>query len=511
MNENTENNKRIAKNTLLLYIRMLFLMGISLYTSRIVLSALGVDDFGIYNVVGGVVAMFTMISGALSAAISRFITYELGTKNFDNLKKVFSSSVTVQIGLTIILIILAETIGLWFVNHKIIIPEQRIVAANWVYQFSIFTFAINLISIPYNAAIIAHEKMSTFAYISIFEGISKLIIALTIVATPIDKLIFYAFSLMLVSIIVRFIYGTYCKRHFQECTYQFSYDSNLLKKIFTFAGWNMIGATSAVCRDQGGNIIINLFFGPAINAARGIAIQVNTAIQGFVENFQIALNPQITKNYAAGNSNQVYKLVFQGARFSFYILLLIALPVFINANYILYIWLKEVPAHTENFLRLIILFSLCESLSGTLKTLMYATGNVRNYQIVVGGLQLLNLPLSYFCLKFGFPSEIVFIIAIWISLLCMLARLFMLRFQANLSVMFFLKNVLLNTFFVTLTAIILPYILSKIMPISFLNFILLCTISFISTITTILFVGCTKDERKVVYDKIKNLYNKISI
>lgn len=509
MNGNTENNKRIAKNTLLLYIRMLFLMGISLYTSRVVLSALGVDDFGIYNVVGGVVAMFTMISGALSAAISRFITYELGANNFDNLKKVFSSSVTVQIGLTIILIILAETIGLWFVNHKIIIPEQRMVAANWVYQFSVFTFAINLISIPYNAAIIAHEKMSTFAYISIFEGISKLIIALTIVATPIDKLIFYAFSLMLVSIIVRFIYGTYCKRHFQECTYKFSYDCNLLKKIFAFAGWNMIGATSAVCRDQGGNIIINLFFGPAINAARGIAIQVNTAIQGFVGNFQMAMNPQITKNYASGNSDQAYKLAFQGARFSFYILLLLALPIFINADYILLIWLKEVPAHTENFLRLIILFSLCESLSGTLITLMYAIGKIRNYQIIVGGLQLLNLPLSYICLKLEAPSEAVFIIAIVVSILCMLARLIMLKWQVNLSIKMFLKNVLFNTLIVAFISIIVPYTLSIILSTSFFTFILLCIISLISTIISILFIGCAKGEREVVYSKLKNFYNKI--
>ena len=487
---------------------MLFLMGISLYTSRVVLSALGVDDFGIYNVVGGVVAMFSMISGALSAAISRFITYELGTNNFENLKKVFSSSVTVQIVLTIILIILAETIGLWFVNHKLIIPEQRMVAANWVYQFSIFTFAINLISIPYNAAIIAHERMSTFAYISIFEGISKLIIALIIVVTPIDKLIFYAFSLMLVSIIVRFIYGTYCKRHFQECTYQFSYDCNLLKKIFAFAGWNMIGATSAVCRDQGGNIIINLFFGPAINAARGIAIQVNTAIQGFVGNFQMALNPQITKTYASNDYEQMYKLVFQGARFSFYILLLIALPIFINTNYILSIWLKEVPAHTENFIRLIILFSLCESLSGTLITLMYATGNVRNYQIVVGGLQLLNLPLSYICLKFGSPSEVVFIIAICISILCILTRLIILKRQVNLSIKMFLKNVLFNTFVVASTAIIVPYALSIILSSSFYSFILLCIISLISTIITILFIGCTKNERELAYSKLKNFYKK---
>ena len=311
MTDTSANNKRIAKNTLLLYFRMLFMMAVSLYTSRVVLNALGVEDFGIYNVVGGVVAMFSMLSGSLSAAITRFITYELGKGNQENLKKIFSSSVTIQIGLAILIIVVAEAIGVWFLNMKMNIPDVRITAANWVFQFSILTFAVNLISVPYNASIIAHERMSAFAYISILEAIGKLAIVFLIVISPMDKLIFYAILMCAVALIVRLAYGVYCKRHFEECTYHFIFDRDLLKHMFGFAGWNFIGATSAVLRDQGGNVVINLFCGPAANAARGIAFQVNNAISGFVTNFMTALNPQITKSYAAGDRKYMMTLIFQ--------------------------------------------------------------------------------------------------------------------------------------------------------------------------------------------------------
>lgn len=374
MSNTTENNKRIAKNTLLLYFRMLFLMAVSLYTSRVVLNALGVEDFGIYNVVGGVVAMFSVLSGSLSAAISRFITYELGKGNQENLNKIFSSAVTIQLILSGIIILLAETIGMWFLNAKMNIPEVRMEAANWVFQFSILTFAINLISIPYNASIIAHEKMSAFAYISILEAVGKLTIAYLITIAPIDKLIFYAILMCVVALVVRFTYGNYCKRHFSECTYHFVWDKQLLKQMFGFAGWNFIGASSAVLRDQGGNVVINLFCGPAVNAARGIASQVNNAVNQFVVNFMTALNPQITKSYAAGNKEYMMTLIFQGARLSFYMLLLLSLPILVNTHYILVLWLKIVPEHAVFFVQLILIFALSESISQPLITAMLATG-----------------------------------------------------------------------------------------------------------------------------------------
>lgn len=510
MSNTTENNKRIAKNTLLLYFRMLFLMAVSLYTSRVVLNALGVEDFGIYNVVGGVVAMFSVLSGSLSAAISRFITYELGKGNQKNLNKIFSSAVTIQLGLAGIIILLAETIGIWFLNVKMNIPEVRMEAANWVFQFSILTFAINLISVPYNASIIAHEKMSAFAYISILEAVGKLFIAYLITITPMDKLIFYAILMCVVALIVRFTYGNYCKRHFCECTYHFIWDKQLLKSMFSFAGWNFIGASSAVLRDQGGNVVINLFCGPAVNAARGIAFQVNNAVNQFVVNFMTALNPQITKSYAAGDKGYMMTLIFQGARLSFYMLLLLSLPILVNTHYILALWLKIVPEHAVLFVQLILIFALSESISQPLITAMLATGKIRNYQIIVGGLQMMNLPLSYILLRLGYFPEVVIVIAICISQCCLAARLILLRGMIGLSITKYLKNVYLNIIVVCIIAVILPLISAYYIKESFINFILISLIAIICTLSSIYFIGCNNQEREFIHQKLGTIKSKIT-
>lgn len=508
MNEST-NNKRIAKNTILLYVRMIFLMLVSLYTSRLILKALGVEDYGIYNIVGGIVAMFTMISGSLSAAISRFLTYELGKGNISQLKIVFSSSITIQTFLSIIFIILAETFGIWFLNEYIVIPAERFVAANWVYQFSIISFVINLISVPYNAAIIAHEKMSAFAIIAILDAAFKLLLAWSIVLSPIDRLIYYAFFLVIVNVITRIIYGIYCNKKFTECNYKFIFDYNILKKMFSFAGWNMIGATSAVFRDHGVNIILNMFFGPSVNAARAITIQVNTALLGFVQNFQMALNPQITKNYASGNIKYMSTLVFQGARLSYYILLFIALPIYMYTGYILTLWLGEYPEHTEIFIKLTLVFSLIESLSGPLITTMYATGKVRNYQIVVGGIQMLNLPFSFLILKIGFTPESVFYIAIIISIACMIARLIMLNKMIGLSIVKYLTKVFINVIGVTISSIILPLIALFHLQTSLKSFLLICILCVVCTLFSELFIGCSRDERQLVYKQLKKIRSRL--
>ena len=508
-NKSSDNNKRIAKNTLLLYFRMLFMMVVSLYTSRVILNALGVEDFGIYNVVGGVVAMFTVISGSLSAAISRFITYELGKGDQSKLNRIFSASVTIQLLLSLIIVVLIESVGVWFLNAKMTIPEDRMAAANWVLQFSIITFVINLISVPYNAAIIAHEKMSAFAYISILEAVCKLAIAFLIIVSPIDKLIFYAILMCAVSIIVRLTYGHYCKKHFAECNYHFHWDKEILKKMFGFAGWNFIGASSAVLRDQGVNIVINIFCGPAVNAARGISSQVNSAIMGFVNNFTTALNPQITKSYASGDHKYMMTLIFQGARLSFYILLLLSLPVILNAHYILKLWLSNVPEHTELFVQLILICAMGESLSNTMVTAMLATGNIRNYQIVVGGLQMMNLPISYICLRLGFMPESVLIVAIVVSQCCLAARLYMLRGMIGLSSIQYMKKVYLNVIVVTLLSLAVPILLSKYMEETFFSFVVLSLVSIVCTLIVEFYVGCNGKEREFVVDKVKGLKNKI--
>lgn len=505
MNNTSANNKRIAKNTLLLYFRMLFMMAVSLYTSRVVLNVLGVEDYGIYNVVGGIVAMFSMLSGSLSAAITRFITYELGTEDKEYLKKIFSSSVTIQIGLAILITLLAEAVGVWFLNVKMNIPNERMIAANWLFQFSILTFAINLISVPYNASIIAHERMSAFAYISILEAIGKLAIAFLIVISPMDKLIFYAVLMCAVALIVRFAYGAYCKKHFEECTYHFIFDKDLLKRMFGFAGWNFIGATSAVLRDQGGNIVINLFCGPTVNAARGVAFQVNNAISGFVTNFMTALNPQITKSYAAGDRDYMMTLIYQGARLSFYMLLLLSLPVLVNTHYILSLWLKIVPDHTVLFVQLVLVFAMSESISNPLITAMLATGKIRNYQLIVGGLQLLNLPVSYVLLRIGMFPEVIIVVTIVISQCCLVARLLMLRGMIGLSVKQYLRKVYLNVVVVSLLSTISPLLATEILDESFIHFILLCLISVVSTSVVIFYAGCNKTERNFIVSKIRKL------
>lgn len=501
----SENNKRIAKNTILLYMRMLVLMLISLYTSRVILRTLGVEDYGIYNVVGGVIAMFSILSRSISSAISRFITFELGRGDFDKLKKIFSTSVTIQIGIAIVIFILTELIGVWFLNTHLNISPERLVAANWVLQCSIATFIIDLISIPYNAAIIAHEDMKAFAYISLLEAVAKLMVVLVLQSVLWDKLIVYSLLLLLVSFFVRVTYGIYCKRHFQECKYEFVLDKPLLKEMTGFSVWNFIGTTSAILKGQGVNIAINIFCGPAVNAARGLAAQINNQVRGFATNFMTALNPQITKSYASEQRESMMTLIVQGGRFSFYILLIIALPIIIKADVILSLWLKEVPEHTVLFVQLALIEAVIDSISGPLITAMMATGKIRNYQIIVGGIQMMSFPLSYYFLYLGFFPEITMIIAILISISCLSARLIMLKQMIGMPLGVYVKDVLFNLVLVSFLSCILPLSLNRSLEPSITSAISVCLVCAVSTIIVILYVGCSTKERAFVFQKIQKL------
>lgn len=502
------NSKRIAKNTMLLYVRMLFLVAVSLYTSRIVLKALGVSDFGIYNVVGGVVAMFSLVSGSISAAISRYITYELGTPGRERLTLIFSTSLNILLIISAAIVLLGETVGLWFVNTKMVFPPGRLAAANWVYQLSIATFIINLISLPYNATIISHEKMSAFAYISILEALGKLGIAFLIMTSVSDRLVFYAILMCVLAVIIRIVYMKYCRSHFTECRYQLTIDRPLLSEMFGFAGWNFIGAGSAMLRDQGRNIVINFFYGTMVNAACGIAAQVNTAITGFVTNFMTALNPQITKSYASGDHPYMMTLIFQGARLSFYMLLLISLPVLLNTHYLLSLWLTVVPDYATVFVQLILVFAMSESISTPLITATLATGNIRTYQLVVGGLQMLNLPIVYVMLRNGFPPQWGYIVAIVISQICLAARLWMLRDMIHLDVRRYMTRVYANVLIVTLCAVIIPGVVRHFLAESFLNFIIVILICVVSTLATVFYVGCSRDERQFVMAKCRKFLHR---
>ena len=495
--ETSHRTRRIAKNTLMLYVRMLFMMFMGLYTSRIVLQALGESDYGIYNVVGGVVAMFAMISGALNSAVSRFITFEMGKGSEAQLNKVYSTAVTIQLILAALVVAVAEPVGLWFIDNEMTIDPSRIPAARMVLHFSILAFAINLMSVPQMASITAHEKMSAYAAIGIMEGLLRFTVALLISRSSSDRLVYYAILMAATVLAVRLAYGIYCRRNFPECRYKPVFDRPLMKEMFSFAGWNFIGVTAGVLRDHGGNILVNVFSGSvAVNAARSVALQLSNAVQSFVTNFMTAVNPQITKSYAAGEKDYMFSLMRKSSRMAYYLLLVIALPVLFNMDALLALWLDEVPRMSVGFARLFLVLALSESLSGPLMTGMLATGKVRDYQILVGGLIMLNFPVSYIFLKFGAAPEVTVVVAIVISQICLFARLYMLRRTMQFPVREYLKRVYWNMLKVTVPAVVAAWALQMLMPEGWLGFVLCVAACVMCAGLSVLFIGCSKVERQ---------------
>lgn len=503
----TDNNKRIMKNTLALYVRMILMMVVSLFTSRVILDTLGVKDYGTYNVVGGIIAMFSAFSGMFSGAISRFLTYELGRSDSKRLTEVFSTSVTIQIGIAVIFVVVGEILGLYFLNCQLVIPEGRMIAANWVLQCSIVTFFINLISVPYNAAIIAHERMSAFAYISIFEVTMKLLIAYALYISPIDKLISYAILLMLLSVAIRLVYGSYCKRHFFECHYRFRYDKTLLKEMSGFAGWNFIGSGAYILNTQGLNVLINLFFGVTLNAARGIANQVDGAIMQLVNNFMTAVKPQITKSIAVGDYSYMESLVCRGSKFGYFLMLLFFVPIYVETPQILSLWLKNVPDYTIAFVRLAMVASMVDLLGTTISTTVIATGKVKDYYIVIGLFGLIVFPITYVCFKLGCPPESCYysFIGVYVFLLYLKLR------QANKLVGFpmmkYFNEVFLKIIPVTAFSLVLTLLASTLWEETILRLVYVAIVSLLLNGVGIYFYGLKKTEKKFlkkfVIQKIK--------
>lgn len=509
MSSTAENNKRIAKNTLLLYVRMLFTIIVGLYTSRVVLNTLGVNDYGIYNVVGGIVAMLAFLNSAMTAASQRFISFELGTKNYQRLKEVFSTSVTIHLIIAGIIFIISETIGLWFLNTHMNISSDRMEAANWVYQCSILTFMVTVISVPYNACIVAHERMKAFAYISIIEVGLKLIIVYLLLVFSTDKLITYAILIFSVSVIIRVIYGIYCKKNFEECIYRFSVKRALWKQMLSFVGWGMLANFGVSLRLQGANILLNIFFNPAVNAARGIAMQVNGIVINFSNNFLMALNPQITKEYANGNIDRTITLIYAGSRYSFYLLSIISLPMIVSIDYLLKLWLGIVPEYTNIFLKLTIVAALIDTMTYPMVTATYATGVLRRITIIISLLNILELPLVYFILKLGGAAYMSMYPTIAIALINLLTRFFLLkRIITGLNAKHFILKILIPNIFITgfayfISIVIKFYILSEN---TFIDFILSATISVIVLIVLIYLLGISSKERKFINKRIKNIF-----
>lgn len=507
---NLSNNKRIVKNTLVLYIRMLFTMVVGLYTSRVILNTLGVTDFGVYNVVGGIITMFSFINGSMSSASSRFITFELGTGDEKKLKKVFGQSLSIHLLIAILILILGETIGLWFIYEKVQIPTDRFSAALIVYHLSIAASMLSIMSVPYNATIIAHEKMSAFAYITILDVFLKLLIVYLLVIFPYDKLIVYAILLFIVQVINQAIYLSYSCRKFTEAKTWFIWDKSLFKEMASFAGWSLFGNLAGTLFGQGLNILLNLFFGPVVNAARGISVQVQTVIGRFIGNFQTALNPQITKNYAAGELESMHKLIFSSSKFSFFLMMFLSLPVFINTEYILTLWLKTVPQYTTTFARIMLLISITETLANPLIVAAQSTGKIRVYQQVVGGILLTILPISYIVLKLGAPPYSVFLVHLCCAIIAQIARVYMIRPMIMLSIKDYLYQVIYKVVSVFIISLLICNVISNLHhEITFLTFISDSILCVLISVLTIYLLGLNKNEKYFITSKIKAIKSKL--
>lgn len=503
-----DSNKRIAKNTLMLYVRMLFTMIVSLYTSRVVLNTLGVSDYGIYNVVGGVVTMFTFLNGAMSSATQRYLNFDIGQHNSGHLKTVFRTAMQIHFLISIIVLVLGETIGLWFVCTQLNIPSGRMSAAIWVYQFSIFSCIVSIISLPYTADIIAHERMGAFAYISIFDVTMKLLIVYLLVLADFDKLKFYALLLFCVQVLDRIIYNIYCKHHFAEVNFSFCIEKPLFKEMSSFAGWSLWGNIAAVLFTQGVNILLNMFFGPVVNAARGIAVQVQGVVRGFVDNIQTAVNPQITKSYAADNLERMHKLIFASSKFCFFLLFLIVLPLSIEAKRVLTVWLKIVPDHTVWFLRLILCIMLIETLANPFVIANQATGKVKVYQAITGGILLLIIPIAYIVLKFGGDPESVFVVHLSIVIIAQVARILLMRPLIHLKIRTYIRKVIVPILAVVIVSPIFPLFLYLNTKENVSSFFGVCILCVFCTFATVYFLGVNKSERTMMIEKVRTILHK---
>ncbi len=504
MTDTQANNRRIARNTLMLYLRMLFVMAISLYLSRIVLNALGVSDYGIYNVVGGVVSFLGVFNSSMGAATQRFLTFDLGRNDINSLKRCFGACVNLYIILSVIVILLAETIGLWFVNTKLNIPSDRMVAANFVYQFTILTSVASLLQNPFSALITAHERMDAFAWISICDILARLVLSIIVLYAPNDHLILYSGLIAIEFVVVSFIYYAFCRKKFIECKFRLFFDKKLYAKIVSYSGWNLFGTSAGIISGQGVNIMLNMFFGPAVNAARGIAMQISGAVSQFFGNFYTAVRPQIVKYYADNNLKQMHSLIINSARFAYYLGLMVMIPVFVELPRIIEIWLGQTPNHLIIFSRLTLVCCLFDCLSNPLMSAALASDKIRNYQIVVATSTFLAFPLSYIAIKLTSSPTAPFVISIFISVLSMLLRAYFVEKLIGLKVITFTKSVIIKVIPATIISPVLPTAMAILIPSSISRLAAITVSSILFSAIVIFTIGLNREERTLVINKFKH-------
>lgn len=506
MSDVLSNNKRIAKNTLMLYFRMLLTLVVGLYTSRVILQTLGVSDYGLYNVVGGIVTIFMFLNGTLTTGTQRFLSFSLGENNKKKMSEVFSTAFQLHLSFSIIFLVIAEIGGLWFINYKLQIPAGRETAAFWVYQFSIITSIMTIIIVPYRSSIIAHEKMDIYAYISIYEVVMKLILVYLIQVIDYDKLILFAFLGLLIQLSSSFFNIIYCHRHYEECRHIRSFDKSVFKEIATFSGWNIFGVTAVALQGQGVNMLLNMFLGTIVNAARGIAFQVNSIILQFVNNFQTAVNPQIVKYYAAGKKDEMIKLVINNSKFAGFLFLIIAVPLFVEIEFVLSVWLGDYPEYTVSFVRIILIQSLVQTLSRPVVMVVHAVGKMKAVNLTAGTSLLLILPISYLLLLNGVTPDTVFIVNIIPWIFETLFEVYYEKKYIGFPMWGFYKRVYLVVSPIALLLVSVPYLAHVYLPMEgWGRFLIVCIISVITSVVTIYYLGLSKHLREMVLEKAKSI------
>lgn len=503
------NNKRIAKNTAFLYIRQLIVMVVSIYTSRVILDVLGASDYGVYNVVGGIVTMMSFLNGALGSSSSRFLTYELGKGNQDKLNSTFSASLNLHICVALIVLIVGETLGLWFFYEKLVIPADRVNAAFWVYQFSIITTMVNFTQVPYNASLIAHENMSIYAYVGLYEAVSKLIIVYLLMVSPIDKLIFYGLLLMLNTVGIQLFYRYYTSKRYQECHFRLVKEKPLYKTLLGYSGWDLFGGAAVICQNQGLNILLNMFFGPVVNAARAIAVQVQTAVSMFVNNFLTAVRPQVVKNFAEDKTDEMYQLTFNAAKFAYLLMLALVLPVCFEINFILNFWLgKNMPQDTPVFAVLVLCTYLMETYHQASLMSYHAIGKIKLGNIIGGTLMMCALPLSYVTLKLGAPAYSVFIVIFFVNLTQMFWGWIIVHRYVFFSYRRLIKKVYVPTMSITLIAVIAPLLLINKMQQGWFRFLILGIVTETIILVSVYLIALNKKDRILALNIVKHKFFK---
>lgn len=483
-------------------------MLVQLYTSRIVLNSLGVNDYGIYNVVGSVIVAFSFISGPLGTATQRFYNFELGKNNKQGVNSIFNHSVLIYLILSLILFVVIEVAGIWFINNKMQLPASRLDAAMWAFHLSVLGFVFSLIKIPFESLIVAHEKMDFYAYVSIADVLLKLLNAFSLLYITIDKLKLYSVNQLVIAIVILCCVIAFCKRQFNYIHINRTYNKVIFKQLLNFSGWSLFGSVASMTANQGLNILLNAFFGVAINAAMGIATQINAAINQFVTNFQIAFRPQIIKSYAANEIEMLHKLIFNTSKYSYLLLLGLVCPIIMNIEFILRIWLKNVPAYTSEFAIFMLVYALLETLSAPMWMTVQATGKIRNYQLVISSLISMNIFVSYIFLKIGYPPSTVLVTKCFMDMLYLVTRLYFMRNLIQFSIMQYTKEVLSRIGVITVVCVFVILTLNRSMPKELTRLFLGTSVFMLFYCGSVYYIALKKNERQKIIKFISQKINK---